>query len=241
MNILNVVSVQLDWVQRAVWGLSQRDYYSRAKLQPRPDLKKIGSRYGGWIVPVTRLDSASVCYCVGVGEDITFDLGLIETFGCEVFAYDPTPRASEHVETRAFGNKNFKFSTYGLWDSDEVRRFYSPANPAHVSHSILNLQNSNTYFEAQCRRLSTLMRENGHDRLGLLKLDIEGAEYRVVESLIEDRVDIDIICIEYDEAYHPLDEGFRLRIRESVRRLMRFGYAMVAIDGKCNFTFVKNT
>ena len=240
-RVLKVAFDSLLGVQRALWGLLKRDYYSGARLQARDDLRKIGSRNGGWIVPVRRLDNESVCYCVGVGEDITFDLGLIRTFGCEVFAYDPTPRAARHVKAHAHGNRKFKFSTCGLWDTDDVLQFYSPANPSHVSHSILNLQNSTTYFEARCQRLSSLMRENEHERLNLLKLDIEGAEYRVVESIIEDGVDIDIICVEYDEAHHPLDGGFKRRIRDSIRRLLRFEYSMVAFDGKCNYTFVKHS
>lgn len=39
---------------------------------------RLGSKYGGWIVPATLVRPDSVCYCVGVGEDISFDLALIE-------------------------------------------------------------------------------------------------------------------------------------------------------------------
>src|SRR3954453_24062721 len=45
-------------------------------------LEKIGSGYGGWIVPTAKIDRDWTCYCAGVGEDITFDLGLISRFGC---------------------------------------------------------------------------------------------------------------------------------------------------------------
>lgn len=51
-------------------------------------LEKLGSKYGGWIVPVDILDKNSICYCVGVGEDITFDLELIKRFDCQVYAFD---------------------------------------------------------------------------------------------------------------------------------------------------------
>ena len=34
----------------------------------------------------------------GVGEDASFDLGIIERFGCSVFAFDPTPRAIAFAE-----------------------------------------------------------------------------------------------------------------------------------------------
>jgi len=204
-------------------------------------LRKIGSDYGGWIVPAHLIRSDSVCYCAGVGEDITFDLGLIARFGCHVFAFDPTPKAVQFVKNAAGAEDRFHFHEIGLWDGDETVRFYEPRNPHHVSHSALNLQKTERYFEARCKRLSGLMRENGHEKLDLLKLDIEGAEYRVIDSIVEDGIDIGIICVEYDEAYNPLDENFPRRIRRSVSRLVGHGYSVVAVELKCNYTLVKRS
>lgn len=56
-------------------------------------LEKIGSSYGGWIVPIQLIKPDWIFYSAGVGEDITFALGIIERFSCHVFAFDPTPRA----------------------------------------------------------------------------------------------------------------------------------------------------
>ena len=39
------------------------------------------------------------------------------------------------------------------------------------------------------------MRELNHSRLDLLKLDIEGAEFEVLNSMIEDGVDATVLCI----------------------------------------------
>jgi hypothetical protein len=50
----------------------------RQRIRSRDDLVRLGSKYGGWIVPATLVRPDSVCYCVGVGEDISFDLALIE-------------------------------------------------------------------------------------------------------------------------------------------------------------------
>ena len=66
-------------------------------VQPELELQRIGSEYGGWIVPTALLREDWICYCGGVGEDITFDLGLIERYGCTVHAFDPTPRAISFV------------------------------------------------------------------------------------------------------------------------------------------------
>lgn len=82
------------------------------RVQPRPDLKKLGGEhYGGWVVPISVLSESSICYCAGVGEDITFDLALIDTFGCDVFAFDPTPRAVRHVNQHAAGLAKYHSTT----------------------------------------------------------------------------------------------------------------------------------
>src|SRR3546814_9362953 len=52
----------------------------------------------------------------------------------------------------------------GLWSEDATLRFYAPRDPTHVSHSIVNLQETESYFEARCRSIASLMAELGHDR-----------------------------------------------------------------------------
>jgi len=216
------------------------DALSGARVHPVPTLEKIGSERGGWIVPTNRINRDSVCYCVGVGEDITFDMSVIERFGCRVFAYDPTPRAALHVQKHAAHCADYIYERVGLWDTDEVVRFYAPANPQNVSHSALNLQKTDTYFEAPCKRLRTLLADNGHEHITLLKLDIEGAEYKVVQSIVADRLNIDILCIEYDEAFHPLDAQYQQRIAASVKSILDAGYRLVAIGAPGNYTFTKH-
>ena len=57
----------------------------------RDDLVRLGTDYGGWWVPRDLLGPESVCFCAGVGTDVSFDVALIETFGCTVLGIDPTP------------------------------------------------------------------------------------------------------------------------------------------------------
>jgi FkbM family methyltransferase len=200
-------------------------------------LETLGSEHGGWLVPALDVPEGAVCYLAGVGDDITFDLALIARFNCSVFAFDPTPRAQEHVIQHAAHLCQFRFFPVGLWDTEGVLKFYAPSNPQDVSHSILNLKRTDKYFEAPCKRLSTLMRELGHSRLQLLKLDIEGAEYRVIDSLIEDGLDIGIICVEYHAVHNDPDH----KLKKSVARLCETGYALVAVEYDVNFTFVKSS
>jgi FkbM family methyltransferase len=164
-------------------------------LRPAADVltTRLGSQYAGFHVPVQLLTETSIVYSAGVGEDVTFDLAVIEAVGCEVWAFDPTPRSIEFA--RSIREPKFHFLPYGLWSDDSVQRFHAPVDATHVSHSIANLQQTTAYFEAECRSVHSLMTELGHDQIDLLKLNIEGAEYAVLASLGD--VHPRIICGEF--------------------------------------------
>ncbi len=230
----------LNKIKDKAYRTLELDPFSKHKIRSLPNLERIGTQYGGWVVPTDLLDQKSVCYCAGVGEDISFDMGLLKRFNCRVYAFDPTPRAIEYVKNKVQGNPNYTFYDIGLWDKNEKLKFYAPADKDHVSHSILNLQKSKKYFVGRCKSLKEIMEENKHTKIDLLKLDIEGAEYKVIESIIADKLDIGIICVEYDEAHHPLDKRYGARIKKSLKSLLSLNYMIVHVEGNCNYTLVYN-
>ncbi len=79
----------------------------------------------GWFVPIRVFLGESICYLVGVGEDISFDLSLIEELGCDVWAYDPTPRAVEHVRRSASAVDEFHFEPVGLWTEQATLKWFA--------------------------------------------------------------------------------------------------------------------
>jgi FkbM family methyltransferase len=200
--------------------------------RPELGLEKIGSDYGGWIVPTALVRETWRCYNGGVGEDVTFDLGLIERFGCDVFAFDPTPRAIAYAEPIAAREPRFHFLPVGLWSTETVMKFWAPRDPTHVSHSALNLQRTSEWFEAPCRSVSSLMTELGHDAIDLLKIDIEGAEHTVLASTLAAGVRPTVLCFEIDQPVAPL------RFWRTLRMIRAHGYSLVAVDG-WNYTFLR--
>lgn len=185
---------------------------------------RIGTDYGGWSVPDDRLGADSVCYCVGIGEDASFDLGLIDRYGCDVHAFDPTPVAVTYV-SNAVTPPAFHFHPVGLWSYDGQLAFYAPQNRAHASYSALNLQQTEESIYCDVERLSSLMSRLGHTRLDLLKMDIEGAEFEVIDSILADGLDIDTICVEFHRSTGDIDQ-----IVETIDRLRSSGWAIIAIE-----------
>jgi FkbM family methyltransferase len=201
-------------------------------VQPRDDLVHLGSEYGGYVVPMGLLGPDATCYSCGVGEDVSFDLELIAATGCRVRAFDPTPRAEEFARSVAMREPRFSFFPYGIWKADETMRFFSPEDETHVSHSIDNLQQTRDYFEAECRSVTSIMAELGDDRIDLLKLDVEGAEYEILQSIIDTDVDIRTVCAEFHKVTTVGD------MIAAVRRFVAAGFVPVHADG-FTATFVR--
>jgi FkbM family methyltransferase len=197
---------------------------------------RFGTEYGGWTIPNDRLKSGSICYCVGCGEDISFDLELIRRYSCAVYGFDPTPRSIEFVRHATADVPNYRFADVGVWDRDGTVRFFAPRDSQHVSHSITNLQSTDSYIEVPTRRLRDILRDNNHARLDLLKLDIEGAENTVLRTILDDQIPIDILLVEFDELGFPTPARLA-QIKESIRALFQHGYQLFNIAGS-NFTFV---
>ena len=216
--------------------------------------EKLGSPFAGWYVPMDLINSDSKCYCFGCGEDISFDLALIKRFGCQVFSFDPTPRSIQHVHNlidnaqqgipTSINNQSdffytvttkqlerLKFYEYGVWNENNILKFYAPKNETNVSHSLVNLQGTSTYFEARCFTVGTIMEMLKHDSVDVIKLDIEGAEYNVIESFLEAKIRPTVVLVEFDEGYSPIDKDAISRITNTIDMLNENNYIISKIDG----------
>jgi FkbM family methyltransferase len=220
--------------------LLRLDYYTWSLVAQRSDIREIGSLYGGWAVPTDLIEENSVCYCVGCGEDISFDMALIEDFECLVYGFDPTPKSIDYVTQLPLSSGKYQFRPYGIYSSSELIDFYLPRNREHVSLSIPNIQKSEDKIRLEVRRLSDVMSVEAHSTLDLLKLDIEGAEYEVIDSMLEDNILPRVLCVEFDEVHTPIDRHFKKRIRRAIASLKKIGYQIVYIQRSGNYTFVRD-
>jgi FkbM family methyltransferase len=199
-------------------------------MQSTDDLRRLGNVYGGAWVPTAELEPGGICYSVGVGQDITFDLELIERYGMRVWGFDPTPRVIDWIATQDLPAQ-YTFLPYGIWDKDDVVKFYVPENPDHVSHSIDNIQETDQYITGEVKRLSTAMRELGHTRIDLLKMNIEGAEGAVVDDALAARIPIRVLSVVFEQNESPR------KLRARIRRVLDAGYVLRHVEG-WHYTFV---
>lgn len=203
-------------------------------------IKWIGSVSCGFFITPEQLNSDSIVYSFGVGEDISFDEDLIRQFGSSVYAYDPTPKSKIFIEQKK-PSSLFKYYDCGIADYDGKMKFYLPENEEYVSCTTYNRwgydENKKKPIEVDVKKLSTLMHENNHTHIDLLKMDIEGSEYAVIDNILKEGIDIKQICV---EVHHRFEGIGIVKTKELVRKLNENGYYIVAIsETKEEYTFVR--
>lgn len=88
----------------------------------------LGTEYGGYGVALERLAPGALVYSFGLGEDISFDLALMQRLDCQVFGFDPTPRSIAWVRAQN-PPAALQVRELGVADYDGVASFAPPKKP----------------------------------------------------------------------------------------------------------------
>jgi len=205
-----------------------RDFYqSRQAKYPR---LTFGNRYANWTFCPDNLDANSVIYSFGVGEDVSFDLKMIEHFDMHIHAFDPSPRSIDWVQKRDLPEK-FHFYPFGLAGKDGNLVFSEPADPGHHSLKLMRsgtgeVQGLKTHL-LKVYRLPTLLGQLNHNKIDILKMDIEGAEYEVIDDIVHSPVPIYQVLIEF---HHRFDGIGISRTKQAISKLNGAGYKIFNVS-----------
>jgi FkbM family methyltransferase len=201
---------------------------------------KTSALYGGdhgWVVDESLLNRESVIYSVGVGSNIDFDIELINSFGATVHAFDPTPRSIEWVKNQQLP-KHFIFHPFGLSAENGHMDFFPPAKASSTHFSPIDRYgDTNNIVRAPVKDIDTIASELKHKEIDLLKLDIEGAEYEVIEALPKNRVAINQILIEFHHMYKGVPIS---KTVDAISTLSNLGFELFNISQRTyEFSFRK--
>ncbi|MCQ2974273.1 MAG: FkbM family methyltransferase [Bacteroidales bacterium] len=187
-----------------------------------------GNEYAGFFINPNLLNQDSIVYSFGIGTDISFDQEIISKHNAKVFGFDPTPKSINWIKQQNI-NDNFSFYDFGISNKTEKVNFFLPKNSNYVSGSMVQQSNVNTdnYVEVNMKTLSDIMKELKHTHIDVLKIDIEGSEYAVIENIIESKIDITQLLIEFHDRLFPTK---REMSKKAVAQLTQAGYKIFGIS-----------
>jgi len=226
-------------------------------------MQRFGTNYGGWLLPKDlKLDEHSIIYSAGVGEDISFDMLMSDKFNCNIVLIDPTKRAKIHYDEVKYYYENIRWKmsgdiqkdyygimyplkpnlnkviyvNKGLWDKKTKLKFYKQNNETYVSQSLIEGMFGDKYDEVEVDILKNLMEENNHEKIDILKLDIEGAEIKVLNTMLDNNIFPTYICVEFDLYLKKKDKNNET---QTVIKRLEKNYKVIANENG-NITFKLN-
>lgn len=157
-----------------------------------------GTQYGGWMLDLTKVPEGSTIISAGIGEDISFDLALINKKKCKIIAIDPTEKSHRFIE-RQSDLQNFSLIKKALTENDgDVIRLFRNRNPNHVSESVMPDHNAVNNFDSYlCETINLQSLFEKHSDVSVVKMDIEGSEYDLIENLSYISDTVKQFCIEF--------------------------------------------
>ena len=190
---------------------------------------QMGVGSGSWDVPAGVLDKNWICYSVGVGRDSSFEIDLVRQFDCTVVSFDPTPASVEYINS--LSPLTFRFYPWAIWINDGHLDFFSQDLENKVNLSVIDSGRGEHLCRAECYRLKTAMMRLEHNRIDLLKIDIEGAWLPVIEDMVASEIKPRVFCVEFDS---PTSVW---KVRHAVRMLAGLGLLLVH-RSRDNYLFV---
>jgi FkbM family methyltransferase len=221
-------------LKRAVRLLTGNDVLYTYDARPRKSA--FGSDYGGWTIAPEGLTSSSTIYSFGLGNDISFDLALIERFGCRVHGFDPSPPVAQWIGTQNLPPE-YLFHDYGLGARDGEISFFAPS-PQSGMYSTSNRHRhvSTTEIRLPVRTLPAIAAALGSSRIDVLKMDIEGAEYDLLPSIVQCPVPIGQLLIEF---HHRAGIGSLKDTISGVEQLRSAGFRLFHVsETSSEFSFL---
>ncbi|ADE35622.1 FkbM family methyltransferase [Methanohalophilus mahii] len=183
------------------------------------------------------IDSQSVIYSMGIGEDVSWDEALIARKNVTIHGFDPTPRAIEYAKNRKL--ENFIVHPIGVSSKNGYMDFFTPINPSHVSHSLIKKNNTKYSIKVKIKSIDSIMDELNHKKIDILKMDIEGSEYEVIPDMLEKKIFPHQLLIEF---HHRFDSFTIKNTTDIIDELIYYSYKISYISkNKQEFAFIRTT
>ena len=168
----------------------------------------------------------------GLGEDISFLEDLNRTKKVEIIGVDPTEKSHLFVSKRGMPNLTLIKKAIAKKGIGNITMFKN-TNPNYVIESYCTDHSSvgeHESYEVECVSILDLIKKYGPS---LIKLDIEGGEYDVLEECIG----VKQVCVEFH--HHCIESRTENDMNECLDKLTSNGYKIISSQLGREFTLLK--
>jgi FkbM family methyltransferase len=185
----------------------------------------------GWQYIPDLLGPHSIVYSLGVGDSIDLDIDLIHHYSLTVHAFDPTPYTEEWVSSLELP-ANFVFHPWAAAGKDGSLRLFRRVNTRGKKSVVMwtaddNAGDESDFIDAPAYTVRTMMEKLEHERVDLLKVDVEGAEYEILDSLGDIANLPTQLLVEFHNRFPSIGKQ---RTAASIEKLRTFGYRIFSIS-----------
>lgn len=233
------------WVVKE-WGRMKRSLGRRwNELRLPRGYARLGTRYGGWWIDTRTIGPRPLLIDCGLGEDISFPQAFLKQFpAAHIIGVEPNPRSLAFCEKHRLPGMDIVPRAF--WTrADEQLTFYLPRPqdqlPKGADGVSGSLENSHEYvgggerLDVLTTNLAALLKSTDRDECDVLKLDIEGAEYDVIEALVASN-DVRRVKQLLIEFHHGATHHAMADTENAVRKLQQHGLKLVHVEGR-NYIF----
>jgi FkbM family methyltransferase len=198
------------------------------KLKIDRELKTIN--WGGWQLVANLVEQGNIIYSYGISDDIEFELAACR-IGAHVYAFDPTPYCIEWIAKQELPN-NFEYFPWAAAGSDGHFYLYPRIKKRGKKSSVMYTfeqqgDEENQGVKVRALSLNSTIKELGHKNIDILKMDIEGAEYDVVDCLLQSVIRPKMILIEF---HHRFKNIGKEKTINAISGLRDAGYLLSSIS-----------
>ena len=130
------------------------------------------------------------------------------------------------------------YNNCGIGTEDSIQKFYLPSNEEYVSCSLVEGMKSEKYINVNVKKLRSIMNEYGHNNIDLLKMNIEGSEYDVIEDMLKEEIYPKYLTVEFNLAFNNEKKTFVEKYNKIIKKLKDNFYKLI-YQNHNNFTFVR--
>ena len=184
---------------------------SRHLLPLKPDVTIAWELVGGedYALYLPSLGPLSIVYSGGIGINIEFEQALIScTWPHYVHAFDPTPLAERYLKTQTLTDQ-FVFHPVAIGNKDGQCVFQAAARTgqADTEGTLLTVNTPSPELVVPVQTIPTIMSQLHHDHLDVLKMDIEGGEYEVLDHMLQAGIKPNQLTLEFHPYLLNMSEG----------------------------------